>query len=599
MDDSLSQRNISQLTDLPQWDLSILYRGPEDPAIDKDCAKYEEKCQLFAKKYEGKIDILDAKELLLMLEEMEDISCLENRLGAYISLRVAQNRNDKKRVKLQSNIRERIVKANTPLVFFTLEITKIPSENLDRFFQENPSLARYKTFFDALSMFKPYQLSAELEHFLHDRSVVGRTAWMELFDEIINAVRFDIDGEVLNLEATLNLMTDKNRKKREKSARALAKTLDENKELFARIHNTLAKEKEIVDRWRGMPSPMFSRHLSNQIEPETVEALRDAVVGAYPRLSHRYYKLKTKWLGLDVMDVWDRSAPLHHDDNQLLTWAQAREVVLSAYAEFDPSMADIGEKFFTHKWIDATLSDGKTPGAFSHPTSTDANPFILLNYMGKPRDVMTLAHELGHGIHQYLAANQGAILAQTPLTLAETASVFGEMLTFQKLLASMREDRSKKALLANKTEDMLNTLVRQIAFYDFEVKLHKARAKGELAPEEINELWMSIQRDSLGPSFQFMEGYGTFWAYIPHFIHSPFYVYAYAFGNGLVNALYALYAQGFENFAQHYRALLQAGGSKPYYELLKPFGLNARESSFWNLGLEVVSSMIDQLEELE
>ena len=408
-----------------------------------------------------------------------------------------------------------------------------------------------------------------------------------------------MEGETLGIEATLNYLSEHDRDKREAASRELARVFGENVKLFARVHNTLAKEKDIEDQWRKMPTPQTGRHLSNDVEPEVVEALRNAVVKAYPKLSHRYYELKRKWLGLDVMQVWDRNAPLPMEDTSTVNWDAARDLVLDAYSDFSPEMAQIAKPFFDKGWIDAGVKPGKAPGAFAHPTVTDVHPYVMLNYLGKPRDVMTLAHELGHGVHQVLAAGQGELLASTPLTLAETASVFGEMLTFRKLLEGAKTKDQRKVLLANKVEDMINTVVRQIAFYDFECKLHKARAQGELTPDDINALWMSVQGESLGPAFEFMDGYETFWAYIPHFVHSPFYVYAYAFGDGLVNALYAVYEEGDAGFEEKYFEMLRAGGSKHHKELLAPFGLDASDPKFWDKGLSMISGMIDELEAME
>jgi len=397
----------------------------------------------------------------------------------------------------------------------------------------------------------------------------------------------------------LNFLSGQDRDSREAAARELARVFGENIKIFSRVHNTLAKEKEVEDRWRKMPSPQAGRHLANQVEPEVVEALRNAVVAAYPKLSHRYYELKRKWLGLDTLQVWDRNAPLPMEVERTVNWDEARALVLDAYADFAPEMAKLAEPFFDKGWIDAAVKPGKAPGAFAHPTVTDVHPYVMLNYLGKPRDVMTLAHELGHGVHQVLAAAQGELLSSTPLTLAETASVFGEMLTFRKLLERASTQAERKILLAGKVEDMINTVVRQIAFYDFECKLHDARRRSELTPDDINSLWMSVQGESLGPSFTFMEGYETFWAYIPHFVHSPFYVYAYAFGDGLVNALYAVYEEGDAGFQDKYFDMLKAGGSKHHSELLAPFGLDASDPKFWDKGLSMISGMIDELEAME
>jgi oligoendopeptidase F len=477
-------------------------------------------------------------------------------------------------------------------------LNKLPDAHLADLLKQDPDLARYKPVFDRIRAMKPYQLSDEMEKFLHDLGVVG-DAWERMFDETIAGLEFEVDGETLTIEGTLNLLTDPDRAKREAGARELAEVLGANIRTFARVHNTQVKEKEVMDRWRGMETPQTGRHLSNHVEPEVVEALRNAVVNAYPKLSHRYYELKRKWLGLDVMQVWDRNAPLPMEDPKVVNWAQAEETVMEAYTAFDPRMGELAKPFFTDGWIDAGVKPGKAPGAFAHPTVTNVHPYVMLNYLGKPRDVMTLAHELGHGVHQVLAADQGEMLSSTPLTLAETASVFGEMLTFRKMLDKAKTQAERKVLLAGKVEDMINTVVRQIAFYDFECKLHEARRGGELTPDDINALWMSVQAESLGPAFEYMDGYETFWAYIPHFVHSPFYVYAYAFGDGLVNALYAVYAAGEEGFEDKYFDMLKAGGSKHHKELLAPFGLDASDPAFWDKGLSMISDMIDELEAME
>jgi oligoendopeptidase F len=535
------------------------------------------------------------------VQTYESIETVAGKLMSYAGLRYYQNTMDSDRAKFMADMQDRITTLTTPLVFFSLEFNRLEDDHLNRLLAENAALARYKPVFDRMRAMRPYQLSDELETFLHDESVVGASAWNKLFDETMAGLMFSVTGEEeeLNLEATLNLLTDTDRAKREAAARALAVVFDKNIKLFSRVHNTLAKEKEIHDRWRKMPSPQHGRHLSNHVEPEVVEALRNAVVAAYPKLSHRYYRLKAKWMGLDTLQVWDRNAPLPIDTPKLVGWDEARRTVQEAYAAFDPRMAEVSEPFFTKGWIDAGVKPGKAPGAFAHPTVTTAHPYVMLNYLGKPRDVMTLAHELGHGVHQVLAAAQGELLSSTPLTLAETASVFGEMLTFRRLLDQAKTPAEKKTLLAGKVEDMINTVVRQIAFYDFECKLHAARAEGELTPDDINALWMSVQAQSLGDAFEFMDGYETFWAYIPHFVHSPFYVYAYAFGDGLVNALYAAYADGLEGFEDKYFEMLKAGGSKHHKELLAPFGLDASDPKFWDKGLSMIAGFIDELEAME
>ncbi|PWG17177.1 M3 family oligoendopeptidase [Salibaculum griseiflavum] len=587
------------LGDLPEWDLGDLYTAEDAPELKRDLDWLEEACQSFATDYEGKLDTLDATGLLEAVQRYERIDIVAGRIMSFAGLRYYQQTTDAGRAKFLSDCQDKITAYTTPLVFWSLEFNRLDEAALQDLLAADPELARYKPVFDRIRKMKPYQLSDELEKFLHDQSVVGASAWNKLFDETIAGLEFEIDGEPQGIEATLNLLSEQDRTTREKGARELARVFGENVTLFARVHNTLAKEKEIEDRWRGMPSPQTGRHLANDVEPEVVEALRNAVVAAYPRLSHRYYALKAKWLGLDKMQVWDRNAPLPMESDRIVDWDEARDTVMTAYAGFDPRMADLAQPFFDKGWIDAPVKAGKAPGAFAHPTVTTVHPYVMLNYLGKPRDVMTLAHELGHGVHQVLAAEQGELLSSTPLTLAETASVFGEMLTFRKLLAEAPSDAERKVLLAGKVEDMINTVVRQIAFYDFECKLHDARRGGELTPDDINTLWMSVQGESLGPVFEFMDGYETFWAYIPHFVHSPFYVYAYAFGDGLVNALYAAYEAAPEGFQDKYFDMLKAGGSKHHSELLAPFGLDASDPAFWDKGLAMIEGMIDELEAME
>ncbi|PZX47424.1 oligoendopeptidase F [Roseinatronobacter thiooxidans] len=591
----------TEFGDLPDWDLSALYAAPDAPEVARDFAFLETECADFAKTYEGQLAQLDAAAMLDCVRRYEKIDIVAGRLMSFAGLRYYQNSIDPERAKFLSDAQDKVTVATTPLVFFSLEMNRIEDAAFDALLGANAELARYRTVFERMRAMRPYQLSDDLEKFLHDQSTVGAAAWNRLFDETMAGLEFEVAGEEepLGVEATLNLLTDTDRARREAGARALAEVFTKNVKLFARVHNTLAKEKEIEDRWRKMPTPQTARHLANHVEPEVVEALRNSVVAAYPRLSHRYYALKAKWLGLDTLEVWDRNAPLPLEAPRQIGWDEARSTVMEAYAGFSPKLAELTEPFFTQGWIDAAVKPGKAPGAFAHPTVTDAHPFVMLNYLGKPRDVMTLAHELGHGVHQRLAAGQGELLSSTPLTLAETASVFGEMLTFRRMLANAKSQAERKVLLAGKVEDMINTVVRQIAFYDFECKLHDARRGGELTPEDINALWMSVQAESLGPVFDYMDGYESFWAYIPHFVHSPFYVYAYAFGDGLVNALYAAYEDAPEGFEDKYFEMLSAGGSKHHKELLAPFGLDASDPAFWDKGLEMIAGFIDELEAME
>jgi oligoendopeptidase F len=494
-------------------------------------------------------------------------------------------------------VQERITAAWVHLLFFSLELNRIDDAAIEAAMAD-PVLGHYRPWIEDVRKEKPYQLEDRVEQLFHEKSVTGYSAWNRQYDEMVGGLRFKIGGDKLSIEPALSLLQDADGKKRKAAAQALAKTFKENLRPFTLITNTLAKDKEISDRWRGFKDVADARHLGNRIEGEVVEALVSAVRAAYPKLSHRYYTLKAKWFGKKRLPHWDRNAPLPKVTQPTIPWDAARSTVLTAYGAFSPRMAEVADRFFQKNWIDAAVRDGKQPGAFAHPTVPSVHPYVLLNYQGKPRDVMTLAHELGHGVHQVLAAPNGPLMAPTPLTLAETASVFGEMLTFKKLLAQTTDRKQRKSMLAAKVEDMINTVVRQIAFYTFERKVHLERRNGELTADKICELWMSVQTESLGPAIELKPGYETFWTYIPHFIHSPFYVYAYAFGDCLVNSLYAVYEKSANGFAERYLDMLAAGGTKHHAELLAPFGLDARDPKFWDGGLSVIAKLIDELEAL-
>jgi oligoendopeptidase F len=593
----------SALGALPEWNLSDLYSGLDDPAIKRDLDRADTECVAFENAYKGKLaDLAHSPEAASALAEAvrnyEAIDDLMGRLGSYAGLIHAGNTVDPARTKFYGDVQERLTAASTHLLFFTLELNRIDDALLEAAMKD-AALGHYRPWLEDVRRYRPYQLEDRVEQLFHEKAMTAYSAWNRLFDASIANLRFKVLGKTLAIEPTLNLLQDSSGEKRRAAAQALAHTLKGNVQQFALITNTLAKDKEISDRWRGFADIADDRHLSNRVEREVVDALVTAVGAAYPRLSHRYYALKAKWFGKKRLPHWDRNAPLPQTATRTVGWSEARETVLTAYGAFSPKMAAIAERFFAERWIDAPVRPGKAPGAFAHPTTPSAHPYVLLNYQGKPRDVMTLAHELGHGVHQVLAAPNGALMAPTPLTLAETASVFGEMLTFRKLLANTRDKKERKAMLAAKVEDMINTVVRQIAFYMFERAVHIERKNGELTAERIGELWLEVQRESLGPAIELKPGYETFWAYIPHFIHSPFYVYAYAFGDCLVNSLYAVYEHAAEGFAERYLAMLAAGGTKHHSELLAPFGLDARDPAFWQGGLGVIERMIAELEGLE
>ena len=596
-------KKTAKLGDLPEWNLKDLYPGLDSAEVKWDLENSETRVVEFEAEFKGKLAALathpDAGQALAAaVKRYEALDETMSRLMSYASLIYAGDTTDPVRAKFYGDMQERITAASLHLLFFTLELNRIDDAVLEAAMMD-PALGHYRPWIEDVRKEKPYQLEDRVEQLFHEKSVTVYSAWNRQFDETIASLRFRIGSQPLSIEPVLNLLQDADGKKRKAAARALAKTFKQHLRPFALITNTLAKDKEISDRWRGFNDVADARHLANRVEPEVVEALVSAVRDAYPKLSHRYYALKAKWFGVKKLPHWDRNAPLPKVAQRTISWSDARATVLDAYDAFSPTMAEVAGRFFDKNWIDAPVRPGKQPGAFAHPTVPSAHPYVLLNYMGKPRDVMTLAHELGHGVHQVLAAPNGPLMAPTPLTLAETASVFGEMLTFKKLLAATTDKKQRKAMLAAKVEDMINTVVRQIAFYSFERKVHLERRNGELTVDKLCELWMSVQSESLGPAIKLKPGYETFWCYIPHFIHSPFYVYAYAFGDCLVNSLYAVYEKSAAGFAERYLAMLSAGGTKHHSELLAPFGLDARDPKFWDDGLSVIAGLIGELQALD
>ena len=586
------------LANLPEWDLSDLYPGRDSAELKADLQNAAEDARAFQKVYQGKLSSLDAAGFAKTIAEYEAMDEVLGKIMSFAYLVYASDMADPEIGKFFQNLQEKVNDIATDLLFYTLELNKLNDAVIDGFYRDNAGVRRYRPWLDNIRILKPYQLSDEIEKLLHEKSISGRSSWVRLFDETMAGLKFEVNGKTMPSQEVLHLLSDADGAVRKAAAKSLGKVFGENIRLFALVTNTLAKDKAIEDEWRGAENPMTMRHLSNQVEPEVVEALTDAVKASYPTLSHRYYKLKAKWLGQEKLDYWDRNAPLPEDDDRVIGWDEARETVLDAYGRFSPELADLGREFFDKPWIDAAVRPGKAPGAFAHPTVPSAHPYLLVNYQGKVRDVMTLAHELGHGVHQVLAGPQGALLSDTPLTLAETASVFGEQLTFRALLEKETDPVRRRVMLAGKVEDMINTVVRQIAFYEFEVRLHQARREEELSPDQIGEIWMAVQKESLGPAIRLHDEYQYFWSYIPHFIHSPFYVYAYAFGDCLVNALYAVYQDSEKGFQAKYFDMLKAGGTLRHKELLAPFGLDASDPSFWSKGLSVIEGFIDELENL-
>ena len=580
---------------LPGWDLSDLYPGPESDEVRRDLERTTTDAEALHEEFAGRVAELEGEALGGLIARYEAIKETLERLSSYAYLVYCTALEDAEATRFFQTIREETTGIESRLLFLTLELNRIEDDALAATLQA-PALARYAPWVRDVRAHRPFQLSDEVERLLHEKQVAGRAAWVRLFDETMAALRFPVAGEALTSAEALNLLSDWDPALRKEAAQSLGAVLGENVRTFALITNTLAKDKAIEDGWRGFERPISARNLGNRVEDEVVDALIAAVEDAAPRIAHRFYGLKARWMGVDTIDYWDRNAPLSEDDDRAIVWDEAVATVLAAYDAFSPELAAIGRRFFDNDWIDVPVRKGKAPGAFAHPTVPGVHPYLLLNYQGKTRDVMILAHELGHGVHQVLAGGQGLLLAETPLTLAETASVFGEQLTFRALLDGESEPVRRRLMLAGKVEGMLNTVVRQVAFCAFERRVHDERRAGELTPDRLGEHWLAVQRESLGPALRFDDEYRFYWTYIPHFIHAPFYVYAYAFGECLVSALYGVYREQPAGFEQKYLEMLRAGGSLRHRELLAPFGLDASNPAFWSRGLDVIAGFVDELE---
>jgi oligoendopeptidase F len=584
---------------LPLWDLSDFYAHLNDPQIEKDLSEILKKTLNFEATHKGKLaKPLDANNLAGAIQEYEHIYETLGKVQSYAGLNYYTCLETPEVMAFFQKVQEVSTNCQVHLLFFELEINQISEDVLKEAISSNELLQKYKPWLDQVRSFLPHQLSPDLEKLMTEKSLTSRAAWVRLYDEHQASLKFKVDDEEHTLATVTDLMSGRDADLRQKAALALSEGLEKEKNLLTLITNVLMKEKNIDDSWRKFEKPSHSRHLSNQIEPEVVAALHATVKSNYSTLSHRYYGLKAKLLGKDKIEYWDRNAPLPSSADQNISWDKAKEIVMGAYGTFSEELAGVAQNFFDKPWIDVPPYKGKTSGAFAHPTVPSVHPYLMLNYQGKTRDVTTLAHELGHGVHQLLASKQGYFLSDTPLTLAETASVFGEMLTFRALLNRASNNTLRMEILASKIDDMINTVVRQIAFYDFELQIHEARAQGEISYTRLCEIWLSTQREALGPWVNVDDKVGNYWGYISHFIHTPFYVYAYAFGDCLVNSLYAVYQSRPQGFAEKYLELLKAGGSKKYTELLKPFDLNPGQSDFWQQGLNMITGLIDELESL-
>jgi oligoendopeptidase F len=587
---------------LPCWNLTDLYPSTDSPCIEADKQKLREEILQFVKDYRGQVTALNVAGLAEAITRYESLQDILGKISSYGDLIFSTHSTIPEIVTVYQNISEFVSEQSSALTFFVLEVNQITAEQMESACVAHAALSHYAPWLRDVRAFKPYQLDVLLEQLLVEKSITSEAAWIRLYEDISNRMIVRVGDEQLTLAETLDLFSQPDAGKREAAAFALSEALTDRLDQFTLIFNTIIKDKSIEDQWRGFGRPVSSRNLANLIEDEIVDTLAATVTQHFSVLSERYYRLKARMMGKEKLEYWDRNAPLPDDEDSPIAWEEAKRIVLESYQQFSPEMARIAETFFTHEWIDASVKMGKTAGAFSHPTVPSVHPYILMNYQGKVRDVMTLAHELGHGVHQVLAAHQGTLMADTPLTLAETASVFGEQLTFQYLLSHAPSPAAKRRLIAGKIEDMLNTVVRQIAFYNFETALHHDRNNGELSAEAISKHWMKTQAESFGDAIRLDKSYHVFWTYISHFFHTPFYVYAYAFGDCLVNSLYAIYEEEKKqgraaDFEEKYLEMLRSGGRHRHKELLAPFGIDIAQADFWQKGLHHLSVLIDELEQ--
>jgi oligoendopeptidase F len=586
---------------LPEWRLDDLYADREDPRIAADMAEAERLNQELAK-LEGRLVATRDRPAELGgiidrgIELYEQATNAMWGVGAYAALSASVARDDPAWSKFEADLRARSAQIASLSLFFTLEINKLDDVELEAALRAHKPAQRWRPWLRRVRAGRPHELSPDLEKLLLDKAPATAN-WSRLSDETLAKLSARVGGETLTLSELLNRMSSPDPAQRKAAAAALSKALADRAPVLALSLNTLAFEKQVEDRWRKFSSPAAARHLANEVDADAVEALEAAVVDGYASVSHRYYALKAKALGRTHLDHWDRNSPLDTAPPRTYSWDEARSVVLESFEALAPQFAQTAQTFFNQPWIDARPRPGKQSGAYSHSVTATRHPYVFMNYMGERRDVLTLAHELGHAVHQTLCRPLGTLLADTPLTLAETASIFGEGLVFEKLLAEAKPEE-RRGLLAGKIEDGINTVIRQIAFHRFETRFHAARLQGELSADEIGSLWVEVMSESLGPAVRLDKGYCHYWAYVSHFVHAPFYVYAYAFGDCMVNSLYAVYENASEGFAERYLAMLAAGGTKHYSELLKPFGLDAKDPKFWDGGLSVISGMIDELEEM-
>lgn len=583
---------------MPEWDLSEYYNGMDDEKIDKDITLYAKKAKEFEEKYRGKVAKLSADEFLEALKAIEKMERIASTLGGFAGLNSSTQLTNPKASALYQQVTEALNDSGKNLVFFALEYNKL-SAAAEKKLLSDKRIAFYKPYLKRLRKYKPYELTEDVEKTLLEKDVTSGSAWVRFYEEFMSRLSYTVKGKKYNEAEIGKFCMSPDAALREEAGKEINRVSKENSFQVGYIYNMIMKDKAVEDEKRGFKLPMSSRNLSEEVSDETVESLAQTVRDNYKNIAWRFYKLKAKLLGVKKIQYWDRNAPLPFEDDKEYSWEEAVKTVLNAYNEFSPKLYTIARDFFDKPWIDVAPKEGKRGGAFCSGPIVDEHPFLLLNFVGKRNDVLTLAHELGHGCHHQLRRKNGLLNETTRMTTEEVASVFGEMLVFQSMLNNAKNREEKISLLAMKVNDMINTAVRQIAFHFFETRAHNERKNGELTVERLNEIWLEEMKASLGPSVVVDKNSAHIWEQIGHFFFLPFYVYAYSFADCVVNSLYWLKLQGkVENFEEKYLKLLSQTAIGDYKDIFAPFGLNPESKEFWQGGLNLVSHYLDELEAL-
>lgn len=589
---------MSKSKKLPEWDLSEYYNGVDDPQIQKDLALYDKKAKDFVKKYRGRVKDLDASEMLKLFKAKEDMRRIAGKLGGFAHLNSTTNMLDSKATALYQKVEESLTDSGKDLVFFSIEFNKLSNKRIDELLQDK-KLKAYTPFITRLRKFKKYELSEEVEKTLMEKDITSGSAWVRYYEESMARLEYVVDGKKYNDAEIGRLLTDADPKIRAKAGKEVNRVTKENSFMIGYAYNMIMKDKAIDDDKRGFKLPMSSRNLAEDVSDKTVECLANTIRDNYKNIAWRFYKIKAKLLGMKKIHYWDRNAPLPIEDDSEFKWEDSVKTVLNAYKEFSPKLYEIAKEFFENDWIDVAPKKGKRSGAFCSSPLVEGHPFLMLNYVGQRRDVLTLAHELGHGCHHQLRRKNGVLNEHSRMTTEEVASVFGEMLVFQSMLKNAKTKDEKISLLTMKINDMINTAVRQIAFHFFEVRAHEERKKGEVSVERLNEIWLEEMRASLGPDVIVDDKVDHMWGQIGHFFFLPFYVYAYSFADCVVNSLYWLKMQNkIPNFEDKYLKLLSQTAIADYKDIFAPFGLNPESREFWQGGVSLIGEYITELETL-